>query len=398
MHDALKPDQHEHGPGALVPGATVVCTLGMHRSGTSVMSRMVNLLGVDLGPEPIVSVSGEDNRRGYWEHSSFRVLNDEILATFGGQWDAPPYFPPAWTRDPRLAEVKAEARDFLAQTFAGQQVWGWKDPRSCLTLPFWQDLVGEMRYVICLRNPCAIAESLLQRNGLHFPHAEQLWLAYTHAALAHTAAHPRLLVFYEDLLDDWRPQLRRLAAFLGTPERAEEPLIQAAVEGFIDRELWHHRQRPESAIVSPRLSLAAKSLYSLVRDSRTQTNTVATLRTERDRLSADMTAMREASAARMIEHTSTVQQLTRQRDGLARDRDDLARERQDLDRERQALAMTIHAIAQSRSWRLATAARSLLAIPLPYGTRRRTFAGRMVRAVLRRFTRDQSPAVATRTV
>jgi hypothetical protein len=395
MHDGLRVGLDEQASGALVPGATVVCTLGMHRSGTSVVSRIVNLLGVDLGPERIVSVSGVDNPRGYWEHSSMRVLNDEILGTFGGEWHVPPYFPPAWIRDPRLDDVRVRAGEFLTQTFAAQPVWGWKDPRSCLTLPFWQDLVGEMRYVICVRNPCAIAESLLRRNGLHFLEAEQLWLAYTQAALAHTASHRRLLVFYEDLLDDCRPQLRRLAAFLDHPERAEEPRVQAAVAGFIDRELWHHRHRPESVTASPRLSLATKSLYSLVRDSRAQADTIRTLAAERDRLSTQVVAAAEGASAHVLEHTATMEHLTRQRNALSRHRDDLARERQDWDRERHALAMTIHAIHHSRTWRLATAARTLLAIPLPYGTRRRAVAAQVVRAVIRRVTgaRSASPPV-----
>ena len=36
---------------------------------------------------------------------------------------------------------------------AAAPVWGWKDPRTCLTLPFWQDVIGSIRYVICIRNP-----------------------------------------------------------------------------------------------------------------------------------------------------------------------------------------------------------------------------------------------------
>ena len=73
--------------------ATVICTLGMHRSGTSLVSRLLNLLGVHLGPAQAIANQGQDNLKGYWEHLPLSQLNDEILAQFGGRWDAPPAFP-----------------------------------------------------------------------------------------------------------------------------------------------------------------------------------------------------------------------------------------------------------------------------------------------------------------
>ena len=60
----------------------VICTLGMHRSGTSLVSRMLNLLGVHLGTDQSLSGTNEDNPKGYWEHHTFALLNDEILARF----------------------------------------------------------------------------------------------------------------------------------------------------------------------------------------------------------------------------------------------------------------------------------------------------------------------------
>jgi hypothetical protein len=90
----------------------------MHRSGTSLVSRMLNLLGVDLGPQPVVNGSGGDNPRGYWEHPSIRDINDEILARFGGSWREPPTFPPGWIHDPRLTDVQARAVQLVSRNFA----------------------------------------------------------------------------------------------------------------------------------------------------------------------------------------------------------------------------------------------------------------------------------------
>ena len=79
------------GEGVTAPETpTVVCVLGMHRSGTSVVSRMLNLLGVYLGPEQAMCPAGHDNRKGYWEHQGLVMLNDAVLARYGGRWDLPP--------------------------------------------------------------------------------------------------------------------------------------------------------------------------------------------------------------------------------------------------------------------------------------------------------------------
>src|SRR5688572_17839806 len=118
------------------PPARVICTLGMHRSGTSLVSRTLNLLGVHLGPSDRLLPADEDNPKGYWEHRAIVDLNDEILDRFGGRWDEPPSFPPAWPRDPRMEDLREQARHLLTDNFAVAPLWGWKDPRTCLTLPF----------------------------------------------------------------------------------------------------------------------------------------------------------------------------------------------------------------------------------------------------------------------
>ncbi|MEO7270817.1 MAG: sulfotransferase [Vicinamibacterales bacterium] len=356
----------------LTAGATVICTLGMHRSGTSLVSRILNLLGVDLGPRALVGTVADDNPRGYWEHPSIRDINDEILARFGGYWHDPPAFPAKWTQDPRLADVKTRAAQLVQRNFAGKPVWGWKDPRTCLTLPFWQEVLGPMRYVICVRNPCAVAESLVTRDGIRFADAERLWLTHTQAALAQTAGHSRLLLFYEDLFEDWRPQLRRLSAFVGDPQRAEDPKVDAALAAFLDRGLWHHRQTLDDVLRSEGVSTATRSLYGLLREHHAQAANLETLRTHREQLTTRIRTMRDEASTTQREHATTIA---------------------GLEQDRHALSGTIHAIHASTSWRLAAAARAALATLLPYGTRRRLWFERAIRSVARRVGRSQ-PAVA----
>jgi hypothetical protein len=98
-----------------------------------------------------------------------------------------------------------------------------------------------MQYVICLRNPLEVARSLERRNGLTLGTGFELWLAYVQGSLEHTAGQPRMLIFYDDVLDDWRQELRRLAAFLDQPHRADQADVQRAVGDYVDAGLRHHR-------------------------------------------------------------------------------------------------------------------------------------------------------------
>jgi hypothetical protein len=182
-----------------------------------------------IGTHQSVSRAGEDNPRGDWEHHPLALLNDEIPAGFGGQWDEPPAFPPSWPRDRRLEDIREKARQLLAKDFAAEPVWGWKDPRTCLTIPFWQDLIGPIRYVVCLRNPCAVVASLCLRDGMSSEKAERLWLTYVQSSLAHTSGQPRMFVFFEDIIDDWAQELQRMATFIGRPERGDDPCVHASV-------------------------------------------------------------------------------------------------------------------------------------------------------------------------
>ena len=125
---------------------SIVCILGMHRSGTSLLARILNLLGVSLGPEKQLLPANFANPKGYWEHQGFIELNDRILAWAGGSYSRPPTFPVGWDTAPCLEHLRASALALIHRDFANAEIWGWKDPRTCLTLPFWQRILPCMRY------------------------------------------------------------------------------------------------------------------------------------------------------------------------------------------------------------------------------------------------------------
>ncbi len=212
-----------------------VCVAGMHRSGTSMVARVLNLLGVDLGPEGEQPRPAPDNEAGFWEDPRFVALNDELLARLGGAWDQPPAAPD-WDGE-RLDDLRGKARGLIA-SFRGRAPWGWKDPRNSLVLPFWRSLLPGLHVVVVVRNPLDVAASLHERNGFPFEQGLRLWRTYNEAVLATAPPHRRLVTPYEAYFTDFDREIRRAAAFLELEAGAERR--DAALES-VRGSLRHHR-------------------------------------------------------------------------------------------------------------------------------------------------------------
>jgi hypothetical protein len=86
-----------------------VAIAGMHRSGTSMVTRLINLCGLYLGQEEDLVANAEDNPEGFWENVKFQKVNDDILTSFGGGWDVPPMLESGWENSPHLAMISQNA-------------------------------------------------------------------------------------------------------------------------------------------------------------------------------------------------------------------------------------------------------------------------------------------------
>ena len=179
-----------------MPGAVV---LGMHRSGTSAVSRILNLLGADLGPESDL-LTEYDNPAGHWESKALVACNDRILAAFGRSWDFPPWLAPGWEHSARASRLLPEMTEaFEAVYRAGP--WVWKDPRTCLTFPLWRRVLGsEAKVVLVFRDPGAVVASVKRRDGIPSLYALGLWHHYVRRAVAGSAGSPVVCLQFEDLV------------------------------------------------------------------------------------------------------------------------------------------------------------------------------------------------------
>ncbi|HEX6688963.1 MAG TPA: sulfotransferase [Solirubrobacterales bacterium] len=258
---------------------TIVCVLGMSRSGTSLATRVLNLAGVYLGPEEelldadlrqladegerVLAKARYSNPEGHWEHYRLMRLNERILKSLGGNWREPPQMSPGWESSQQLVAEREQAEVLLAESFDGHELWGWKDPRNSLTLPFWQRLLPQMRYVVCLRNPIDVAASLERRDGMPIEQGLELWRTYVLAALAGTDGHPRLFVAYEDFFTKCAGTPARLARFVGREGAFEDEEGRRRLAGVVDERLWRNRTSVSDLAVDSRVSSEVAAVHRL---------------------------------------------------------------------------------------------------------------------------------------
>jgi hypothetical protein len=232
--------------------------------------RLLGLGGIYLGREgELLGRSGlPANPRGFWEHRDIAHLNHRLLKRLGGSWSEPPPLPAGWELADGLAGEREEARAILERAFDGYGRWGWKDPRNSLTLPFWQNLLPghryDVRYVICLRNPLDVIDSLKLPRPQSRQQTGTLWLTYLASALVNTAGRPRILVPYEAYFRDWRGTVERLLGFAGCPPPAAGREVEARMREFTDEGLWRHRTGAEEVVRDTTVPEPARALHLIV--------------------------------------------------------------------------------------------------------------------------------------
>jgi GT2 family glycosyltransferase/glycosyltransferase involved in cell wall biosynthesis len=191
----------------------VVCIAGAHRSGTSMLTRLLHRSGLDLGPENDLMPAASDNPDGFWENLRFVQLNDEVLNAVGAAWDLPPWHEETFD-GPSLQPMYTKAK-LLIERFSDKAVWGWKDPRNCLTLPFWRNLLPGLKTVIIIRNPLEVAYSMHKRNGTSYTLGLRLWEIYNRRLLAGTCLEERVIAHYQAFFEEPEAELQKVATFAG---------------------------------------------------------------------------------------------------------------------------------------------------------------------------------------
>lgn len=236
-----------------------VCITGMHRSGTSLIARLLQAHGLYLGDDADLLPAAADNPDGFWEHRRFIELDDVALSYLGGAWDFPPPFTgneqgPQWNFLLERARV-------LVRDFKTHRHWGWKDPRSSLVMPLWLQAAPDLKVIVVVRNPLEVAESLHRRNGSSYALGLGLWTAYNERLLETVPSTRRIVTHYNSHFTSPAAELRRLVTFLDLPFADETVEGTSLIEGSL-RHTHYSARDLEHAAVSPQV----RDLYARLCD------------------------------------------------------------------------------------------------------------------------------------
>jgi glycosyltransferase involved in cell wall biosynthesis len=212
----------------------------------------------------------EDNPKGFWEDNEVTEVNKKILTAAGVNWygvmsSSVTALPPSTLR-PLISEAEA----LMLSRLQRRDIWGFKDPRTCRTLPVWKKAFANAkikpRFIIALRNPLAVAASLQKRDGLPFELSIVLWAQHIIEAVCESSDSKRLVVEYQNLLTNPRAELERIAGALCEPLSIDEPKRLADYcDGFLDNSLNNHDASIEMLEEHEKVPDFVKELYCSLR-------------------------------------------------------------------------------------------------------------------------------------
>ncbi|MCR4265857.1 sulfotransferase family protein [Nitratireductor sp. ZSWI3] len=219
-----------------------IVILGMHRSGTSAITRVLNLLGAFL-PEKLVAAQPNDNATGFWEPVDAVMLNEQLLASVGSNWIESSRFPVESVPEPALKAFRQGAGEFIDQQYSGHDLIVLKDPRVCRLFPLWEEVLRERGYaahvILALRSPWECARSLYARNEYPLEAGLLSWLRYELQAERDSRSVPRCATSYEKLLSDWRAVVAGISASLGIQWPVPVEQAEADIDAFLSAGARH---------------------------------------------------------------------------------------------------------------------------------------------------------------
>lgn len=238
------PFPSDHGCVAIGAKASVaVCVVGMHRSGTSCLTGCLQQAGLYLGD---VVTSAPFNEKGNRESEAVQSLNDDILTHSGGSWAQPP-------RRLRWSAAHEVRREVILEELRTRCAWGFKDPRSLLTLPFWRAGAPELQLVGTFRHPASVARSLAARGRMSIERARaiDLWLAYNRNLMDLCRTERVALISFDLPPAEYLSRMRTIIVQLGL----RAAVLDGPDEPFFDPALRRHSADGDEIVPSPAAAL-----------------------------------------------------------------------------------------------------------------------------------------------
>jgi hypothetical protein len=235
------------------PQRHAILVAGMHRSGTSAVTRTLSLRGATL-PRRLLRPA-PDNETGFWEPKEIVAIHEEVLASAGSSWDDFTEFPQPWFASNLADSFKTRLVATLREEFGPASLMIIKDPRICRIVPLWLSVLDEFGaaplFVIPIRNPADVAASLKQRNGLPETTSLLLWLRHFLAAERDTRGFRRSFVAYDSLLTDWGQAVDGIGRDLQIHWPRRSVAFDLEIDSFLSTR-WRHHSLSDGTLFSGR--------------------------------------------------------------------------------------------------------------------------------------------------
>lgn len=239
-----------------------VAILGMHRSGTSMVSGVLTKLGLFSGANSSLMKPDKYNPKGYFENNYIVDCNEQILADAvnnefpnihnadcfldNKKLDGFGWLFGAWlkrktniTCTPIESILIKKALNKFNEGSSKDKICLIKDPRMSLTFQKWSNTTKIDAAVVMLRNPVNVGCSLFRRNKIFEEISYKIWQFYTFNALLSVEKIPHIVIDYESLLYDREKTLKKILSFLDVVNyKSNDILIRNALE-FIETKMNH---------------------------------------------------------------------------------------------------------------------------------------------------------------
>jgi predicted O-methyltransferase YrrM/glycosyltransferase involved in cell wall biosynthesis len=220
-----------------------ILILGMHRSGTSALARVLSLLGGEL-PEGLLA-PGCGNTLGYWESKRLMEIDDEILLAVGRTWDDPRQIRSAWFRSRTTYTFHERLREVIVSEYGDAPLIVIKEPRICRLAPLYLDVLdalGMRPYVVLpVRHPVEVIRSVRERDCLDPATIELLWLRHVLEAETASRSCRRVWTRYDQLLRSWEATVQSIARGLDITWPNEPEHVRPMIDEFLRPRHRHHQ-------------------------------------------------------------------------------------------------------------------------------------------------------------
>lgn len=245
----------------------VVCVTGCMHSGTSMITRILNLCGMNLGQKIDLLEPDSNGPGGYWENVKLIGSNNLIMQKLGDESNIMILNDSCKTGTNRLLlDAFRQAGDFINKELIGEFV-GWKDPNNSMTVGFWKKALPNLKVVLCLRNPFDVAKSISESplHNFSFQDGLLLWERYNTNVVNSISTNELIVCNYENYFVNSAEEIKRLLHQLGAKVQSPEVIKSAAAS--INPSQWHYRDTiiPDiSKDVIKRINRLNSSLISLI--------------------------------------------------------------------------------------------------------------------------------------